>query len=127
MKLPLTYRSNFKIISLLSMFWEQARGKSMKQITFLCGVCGYGNTATNVVQMSSKFNIHSWNKFSTEHGVKGNILNMIQRLHTKSLQLTLYWIMKNEYFPLQSVTRQGCLFSPLLFNCDSHHCYSIVF
>ena len=25
--------------------------------------------------------------------------------------------MKNEYFPLQSVTRQGCLFSPLLFNC----------
>ena len=47
--------------------------------------------------------------------IGGTYVNIIKAIYENSL-LTSYSIVKLKYFPLKSGTKQGCTFSPLLFN-----------
>ena len=49
-------------------------------------------------------------------GIKGTYLNMIKSIYDKPMANIILNIEKLKAFPLNSGTRQGCPFSPLLFN-----------
>ena len=49
-------------------------------------------------------------------GIEGTYLNMVKAIHNKPTANIILNGEKLKAFPLRSGTRQGCLFSPLLFN-----------
>ena len=49
-------------------------------------------------------------------GIEGNYLNIVKAIYDKPTANIILNGEKLKVFPLRSVTRQGCSFSPLLFN-----------
>ena len=64
----------------------------------------------------SKFNIHLLLKILQKLAIKGKYLNIIKAIYDKPTANIILNGKKLKAFPLNSGTRQGCPFSPLLFN-----------
>ena len=62
----------------------------------------------------TKFNIHLFN--IQKAGIEGTYLNIIKAIYDKPTASITLNGEKLKAFPLKSGTRQGCPFSPLLFN-----------
>ena len=68
----------------------------------------------------TKFNIHLWFKKKKKNlqkaGIEGTYLNIIKAIYDKPTANIILNGEKLKAFPLKSGTREGCPFSPLLFN-----------
>ena len=64
----------------------------------------------------TKFNIHFMIKTLQKAGIEGTYLNIIKAIYEKRTANIILNGDKLKVFPLKSGTRQGCPFSPLLFN-----------
>ena len=64
----------------------------------------------------TKFGIHLWLKTLNKADIEGTYLNIIKAIYNKSIANIILNVEKLKAFLLRSGTRQGCPFSPLLFN-----------
>ena len=67
-------------------------------------------------KLLTKFNTHLWLKTLQKVGIEGTYLNIIKLIYDKPTANIILNGEKLKAFPLRSGTRQGCPFSPLVFN-----------